>query len=286
MNVLIAAAMLAGSLTSTAPASAEGGTYWQVETVFSMTHPRQVGSGYWVNERRSSSDWWTKDGRSWTGFRPQGTRPASPADEAKWKADGSPTSWTYRTEGMKVKLSTKPGEGWVKPVGGRPGFHWNEHSITFQELQRFPKDAAALKSKVTADFQEWAEAAAEEAKTTAPGSKLDDWTSRQDYYVADILSQLLYQWPVTKETRTAAFQALKTVPGVRDLGGNTFALPTYKGKRDQVDKLVTVDPTSMTLRSLAVESKVDGKAVPGKTNLTTFTKVGWTDQKPAVPAAD
>lgn len=282
MKFLIAAALFTTALT---PAQ-ESGTYWQVEEVMSFTHPHQVGSGYWVKQRRTSDRWWTKDGKSWFGFREQGTKPATKADEAKWKADGSPTSWTYRTEGMKIKLSTEPGEGRLAPTKGRPGFHWNDYLVSYQELQKLPADAAGLKAKITADFEEWARVSAEKAKSTAPGARIEDWTSNRNFYVAETLGRLMYEYPVSKQVRAAALQAFTSTPGVRDLGASTYALPTYKGKNNVDDQRVVVDPATVTLKSWAIETRFNGKPVPAKTSLRTFTKVGWTDQKPAAPAAD
>lgn len=276
MKFLATAALLA-----TVVSPVQEGAYWRVETVFSMTHPRQVGSGYWVTERRLSTTWYDRTGKSWRAYQELGCKPKSKQDEAAWKADGSPTSWTYRTEGMKVSLSTEPGERSLRQDTGRPAFHWGNKRLTLQDLQALPTDAGALKERVVKDVKEWSDWAAKDAKTTSPGSKLDDWTSHQDYYVAGNLAQLMYEVPTSKQVRKAALQALKSTSGVRDLGRGTFALPTYTVKQTVLDQRVSVDPSTLTLRSWAIETKIGGRVFPAKTHLRTFAKVGWTDEQPA-----
>ncbi|HUR02388.1 MAG TPA: hypothetical protein VM347_07610, partial [Nonomuraea sp.] len=243
MRSLIAAVAglaFTGVFAVPAQATPPEGAYWRVETVLTMTHPRPVGSGYWLTERRAFTDWKTPEGKGWYGYRPLGARPATKKDEAAWRADGSPKSWNYRTEGMKISLSTEPGEGRVGPTKGGPkGFLLGEKTVTYQQLQNLPSDPAALKEYVVADVKSWIGEAAEEAKTTSPNSKIDDWLSRLDRYVAINLSRMLYETPVPPKVRSAAFQAFKTTKGVTDLGqvkdplgrsGQKFALPTLSTK--------------------------------------------------------
>ncbi|MBT2225906.1 hypothetical protein [Nonomuraea sp. NEAU-A123] len=292
MRSLIAGLAFIGVFALPAQATPPGGAYWRVETVITMTHPRAVGSGYWLTEREASTNWKTPEGKGWTGTRSLGARPATKKDEAAWRADGSPKSWTYRTEGMKISLSTEPGKGFVGPAKGEPkGFRLGEKTVTYQQLQNLPSDPAALKEHVVAEVKSWIAEAAEEAKTTAPKATINDWLSRLDSYVARDLSQMLFKVPVPPKVRSAAFQALKTTKGVTDLGrakdplgrsGQKLALPTGTAKGSVVKQQVIVDTKTMMLLAEYTDVTVDGKPMLGKTHVETYT-AGWTDEQPAVP---
>lgn len=290
----VAGLLCAGVLATPVQAQAAQpeGAYWRVEKIRTFTHPKPVGTGYWLTERTASVSWRTVQGKEWFAFRPLGAKPKTEKDEAAWRADGSPTSWTYRTEGMKVTLSMEPGKGHVGPAKGREAFHWGEKFLTFQDLQALPTDPAALRERIVTDVKAWAAEAAEEAKTTAPNSKLDDWLSHLDQYVAQSAGSLLYEHPVPRQVRAAAFQVLKTTKGVGDLGrakdplgrsGQKLALPTSDRKGSVLKQQVLVDTTTMTLLAQYVDLKDDGKPVHGKEGVTTI-KAGWTDEKPAIPA--
>ncbi|MEU8149951.1 hypothetical protein [Nonomuraea sp. NPDC048901] len=295
MRSLIAAVAglaFTGALAVPAQATPPEGKYWRVDTILSRTHPRPVGSGYWLAERQASTVWQSPEGKSWFGFRPLGARPKTEKDEAAWRADGSPTSWTYRTEGMKISLSTEPGEGHVGPTKGAPkGFRLGERYVTYQQLQDLPSDPVALKKYVVAGVKTWIKEAADEAKTTAPNSKIEDWESHLDRYVAIDLSRMLWENPVPQKVRSAAFQAFKTTKGVTDVGrardplnrsGQKFALPTLTTKGTVLKQQLLIDAKTMTLLAEYTDTTVDGKPFPAKTKVETY-KVGWTNEQPAVP---
>ncbi|MEV0588583.1 hypothetical protein [Nonomuraea sp. NPDC050310] len=286
MKLLVMAALAASTLVG-APPEAD---YWRVETIHSRVHPHQVGSGYWVREKNVAVEWLTPQGKAWSAYRPLGAHPASKADEAAWKADGSPKSWTYRTEGMKITLSTEPGKGTLGPAKGRPdGFQLVEKYVTYAQLQDLPAEPAALKARVVADLRAWMAEAAEEAKTTSPGSKVEDWTAQLDRYTAGSLARLLVDNPVPKPVRAAAYQALRTVtkdlgPG-RDLlgrSGRLLALPVLDRKGTVLKQEVLVDTTAMLLLEQRTATTVGGKPVTAKSGVETY-KAGWTDARPALP---
>ncbi|NUP83114.1 MAG: hypothetical protein HOV96_36845, partial [Nonomuraea sp.] len=166
-TLTVAAGLLfAGVAAVPASADAPEAAYWRVETTYTSTHPRVVGSGYHLTQRSVSIEWLSPEGKSWSGQRELGARPATKKDEAAWRADGSPTTWDYRTEGMKIHLSTQPGKGSVQEAKGRPnGFRLGERYVTYQQLQALPTEAEALKKQLTAEVKTWIDEAAEEAKT-------------------------------------------------------------------------------------------------------------------------
>ncbi|MEV0591741.1 hypothetical protein [Nonomuraea cavernae] len=287
--------IFAGVIAAPVAADAPEGAYWRVETTFTTTHPRPVGSGYQLIQREISTEWLSPDGKSWTGHRELGARPATPKDEAAWRADGSPATWEYRTEGMKIRLSTEPGKGFIKAVPNRPGgFRLGEKYVTYQQLQSLPTNTETLRKHLTADVNAWIDKASEEARTTSPNSRKADWLVNVDKYVAQSAAELLYANPVPEKVRTAAYQVLKTTKGVTDLGrakdplgrsGQKLALPTPSNKGSVLKQQLLVDTKAMTLLATYIDLKDGGKPVLGKSGVRTY-KAGWTDDKPAIPAAN
>ncbi|MFI6176808.1 hypothetical protein ACIA8R_14865 [Nonomuraea sp. NPDC051191] len=295
ITLAVAAGLLfAGVAAVPASADAPKGAYWRVETIYTTTHPRPVGSGYHLTQRNVTTEWLSPNGKAWTGMRELGARPATKKDEAAWRADGSPTTWDYRTEGMKIHLTTRPGKGSVKAQEDRPdGFRLGEKYVSYQQLQELPTDAEALRKQLTAEVEAWIDEAAEEAKTTDPKATRNDWLVNLDRYVAERAVELLYVNPVPDKVRAAAYQVLKTTKGVGDLGrdkdplgrsGQKLALPVSSRKGTVLKQQLLVDTTAMTLLAEYTDLKDGGKAVLGKSGVTTY-KAGWTDDKPAVPAA-
>ncbi|HEX4811412.1 MAG TPA: hypothetical protein VFV66_01480 [Nonomuraea sp.] len=282
---------LAGVTALPAAADAPQGAYWRVETVYTATHPHAVGSGYHLTERSVSTDWTAPDGTGWSGYRELGARPATAKDEAAWRADGSPSTWVYRTEGMKIRLSTRPGKGSLGRAKGRHGWPWGESSVSYQQIQALPTGTEALRERLKADVDAWIDEAAEEAKVTAPRATKQDWLAYRDGYVAKRAVALLYALPAPDKVRAAAYQVIKTTKGVTDLGpakdekgrsGRKLALPVDdRGKAVRKEQLL-VDTKNMTILAISTELTADGKPVLGKPGTQTIT-AGWTDDKPAVP---
>ncbi|MET7462651.1 hypothetical protein [Nonomuraea sp. NPDC005501] len=291
---LTVAAWLLFAGVASAPASADApkGAYWRVETTYTRTHPRAVGNGYHLTQRSVSTEWLSPEGRSWSGLRELGAEPATKKDEAAWRADGSPTTWDYRTEGMKIHLSAQPGKGSVRATKERPvGFRLGEKYVTYQQLQALPTEAEALRKQLTAEVSTWIDEAAEEAKTTAPQATKNDWLVNLDRYVAQRAAELLYANPVPDKVRAAAYQVLKTTKGVSDLGrskdplgrsGQKLALPVSSRKGSVLKQQLLVDTSAMTLLAEYTDLDNGGKAMLGKSGIKTI-KAGWTNDKPAVP---
>jgi len=257
---------------------APAGAYWHSRTLFTMTHPRQVGTGtdkYWVVERRLSETTAARDGRIWSGFRRLGAEPKSAADRAAWKRDGSPAKWSYRTEGMLVELSTAPDKGSLVPA--KPaGFILATRKVTFEELQALPSEPGALK--------EWL--VESRMKGEEPPAR------REDVKVAGTLVELLHSYPVPKRVRQAAFTLLSAEPGytVTDLGRSRKKLSetsrsTKSGKQPAIvaKHTITVDTSDMLIVARTLDSTIDGKPFPDKT-WTMVIESGWSAAAPAVPA--
>ncbi|MEQ4715543.1 hypothetical protein [Nonomuraea sp. B19D2] len=269
-------------LTAAASAPPEG-TYWHTRVLSQRTNPRQFGSGanrYWVVEQDLAEQWTMPDGSSWFGVRGLGAYPKSAADRKAWRRDGSPAKWTRTADGQYVKLSTEPDKGHVSPVRGRNTFFLAGQKLRYDEVQRLPADPNGLKS--------WLTEAARVSRVKENGV---------DRYVTGALSGLFHQLPAPKEVRTAAYQALLTMPGVRaqgrtkDNAGRTGAAlsvdypetvqsgDTIKTKTDLI-----IDTDTMLLLSRTWTTRLNGKLFINKISTETVLQAGWTNAEPAVPA--
>jgi hypothetical protein len=264
-------------LMGAASASPEG-AYWHTRVLWKTIHPRRLGRGshqYWVVEQELREDWSTPDGRSWTGLREPGAYPKSAADRKAWRRDGSPAKWTRTADGRVVSLSTRPDKGRVWPVPGDNTFLLSEQRLTYDEIQRLPADPDGLKS--------WLAQAArvEGAKETIV-----------DSFVTRALTDLLFQLPAPKEVRAAAYQALRTMPGVRvkgtakdSVGRTGTVLSIVRGTKGTIVRSdLIVDTGTMLLLAEDLKSTNDGKPFPEHTGTRTVLQAGWTDAGPAVPA--
>lgn len=273
-------------LTATTSAPPEG-AYWHTKVLFKRTHHRQLGSGanrYWVVEQQLTEEWTTPDGKSWVGFRQLGTYPKSAADRKAWDRDGSPAKWTRAANGQTVSLSTKPGKGHVSPMRGENTFFLAGQRLTYDEVQRLPADPNRLKS--------WLAEAARVSRVQE---------NAVDRYVTWALPALLHRLPAPKEVRTAAYQVLLTMPGVRSQGRTTDSVgrtgaalsidhPDISQKVNATKVKIgaktdlIIDTGAMLLLSETQTSMIDDKPFLNKTSTQTVLQAGWTDAAPAVPA--
>ncbi|SDH79093.1 hypothetical protein [Nonomuraea jiangxiensis] len=271
---------LLGTPPATAAAPPEG-AYWHSRTLMTNTHPWRFGSKshpYSLVQRRISEHWNSSDGREWVGFRELGTLPKSAADKKAWQRDGSPTKWSESIDGKTVKLSTEPAKGSMTPVRDENSFRLAGQRLTYDEVQRLPADPNNLKDWLTRAGQ----------ASRVPDGSLDRW-------VTNTLPQILHSIPAPKEVRTAAYQALLTMPGVR-ADGNTkdtlgrsgaailIDLTSKEQSKDSTKLRLIIDTGKMVLLSQDQTVMWNGKTLEGKTHNQTLLEVGWTNSQPTVPA--
>jgi hypothetical protein len=178
---------------------------------------------------------------------------------------------------MVVSLSTKPAKGMVQPVKGETTFQLAGQLLTYEELQRLPADPAGLKTWIG---------------KAARVSKIAD--EAVDEYVTGSLVQLLYDSPVPKEVRTAAYEALPTMPGVRPLGktkdsrgrigGGLSIIHPQQKDTTVVTTQVIVDTGMMLQLADSQKTTINGKTFPNKTFTETMLQVGWTGDEPSIPS--
>ncbi|MEU4833491.1 hypothetical protein [Streptosporangium sp. NPDC023615] len=273
---------------SRAVADPPGGAYWHTRALWAAVHPRLMGSGsnrYHVEVRHVSEGWITPGGKEWSGHRSLGARPKSAADRRAWRRDGSPTTWRRTADGRIGRLSSLPDKGSVGPTKGGPDvFFLADQQLSYEELQRLPADPAGLRA--------WIEKAVRTPRADPTANVPEEAV---DEYVRGTLVTL-YQLPVPRNVRVAAYRALPAMPGVhvrgkaKDALGRTgerlsFDHTRARGHKDTALRSeVIVDTGAMLLMAHGVRTTVGGKPFPNKTWTETMLHVGWTDRAPSVPA--
>ncbi|MEU8245123.1 hypothetical protein [Nonomuraea sp. NPDC048916] len=243
--------------------------YWYVKTVQLRTHERQVGGKekYWVVQQEANEEWTDREGRSWRAHRSLGVRPKSAADMAAWKRDGSPQQWSYRTEGMLVKLSATPGKAVVRPVKNT-GWWLGERKLSFQDIQTLPATSKEL--------EKWLAKASAEGDDPVRPENFDVW-------VKGAYTSLLYKLPAPKPVRAAAYKALSGKPGVKSTSqGRDLVRLTYteKDAKSQATFGVDVDTAAMTVKRTTLATIHNGQPLQGK-SWTMEHSARWTGTLPS-----
>ncbi|QKG23840.1 CU044_5270 family protein [Actinomadura verrucosospora] len=265
-----------------AAASAPAGTgrYWHTSGL--SEELIQVGSPgrgtYQVRERARTDLWMPRDGAApaWIRTSGLGAAPATKADEAVWRAQGSPT--TYRTtENGDVRIPAAPGKPFTDRI--KPGGYGEEfgQELTPEDVRTLPADPARLK---TALLRLIKRASADEGD-----EQLFDWGG-----------SLLLRYPASPQVRAATYRMLAGLPGIRKLGtvtdraGRTGTAVGLSAGADaqgsRFTERLVLDPT--TGRALAWESVMTGKggkaagtARAGQVETAQLAlDSGWTDEGP------
>ncbi|WBQ07426.1 CU044_5270 family protein [Kribbella sp. CA-293567] len=254
------------------------GKYFRVRNL-QLRGMLQVGSPkYRIEERTITESWMPmrQGAESWFGWVDLGARPATRADAAKWRAQGSPTQWPM-TETKPVKLA--PGEPVVNKMTFDqvpPGYFLSGvKPVTAQQIQALPTDPEKLRAVLAADPQ--------------PGMT----AGQLDYQVFTAAGRLLFEMPSPPKLRGAALRVLSMLPGVRltenvkdPLGrvGVRFSMDWSKTGRPGGEATLmfdgrtnyVVDPATGRLLC----SEYDGL----KRGASVVLESGWTDEKPTPPS--
>ncbi|WP_067134779.1 hypothetical protein [Microtetraspora malaysiensis] len=238
---------------------------WWGSTEVRVRQFHEPGGRYVLRESESVETWIPADpeGRTWYRETPQGTKPATPQDEAAWRADGSPTSWTYD----KRSEAKRPGVVRAEPGEQRT---WSTEDWDFRIVT-----AGKPLTKMS------------EVPDTPEGLKA--FFAADDRTTIDTAARLLFFAPVTSETRAAAYRLLASMPGVAAVGQVTdalgragqaieyesgeFAPPNYAGA---TRTRLVIDPVSGRPLSIETRSATDGL-------LLTYTAIQdsrWADDNP------
>jgi hypothetical protein len=244
------------------------GTYWYVEEHLASLH-EIPGKNYTVAVR-TEQRYWTAAAKNkqWSQLVDLGTRPATKADEAVWKADGSPTSWKLQGETF-----TYAGKGEIQhdaPGGIADTVMMGD--LPLRLLATLPTDEKALRKRLFALVDK---------DYNAPENILDR-------IVVDTAVQLATTLPSTPALRAAAYRLLAAEPGVRSLGdvkdhtgrpGYAVALPSPHGPVEL--RLIFDKSTGMPLGTETVVTRDGDGASKGELQgYTTITSMKWTEEPP------
>lgn len=265
-EVLLAAA------TSAAKQPAEG-TWWGTKLVRGVRF-RDPDDRYTL-QQTAAEETWIPAGRvttpHWIVLRYLGARPATPADEAAWRAAGTPDRWSY-TYGSKAGLDGDPYDVRAAPGEARSfqsrDVDWRlmftgKPLTRLDELPATPEGLRSMLEPASGDERE----------------------------LLMSLENLIVHVPVTPECRAAAYRLMASLPGVSAGGevtdqlGRTGQAVSYRqqdaGGPENTEVRTRLIVDSATGAPLALET-----LAPGTGELLRFTAVEanvWTDQKPELP---
>ncbi|GII52646.1 hypothetical protein Pth03_10350 [Planotetraspora thailandica] len=262
------------ALERVADEKAIAGRYWVIKTEQGAT--RQVGPAgrpYDILQKISQESWlaWTPKDQSRFFFQGLGAAPATPADTAAWKRDGSPAKWTQPApRGMKpVVITAASGPRRLKTTRGT-GFVLGGRRVSAAELSTLPADPARLKAYLL---------------------KQDTTTGEtQTEYLFWSANLLVLDMPVTPEVRAAAYRMMAGLKGVTTLGQVTdqqgrkgvAVAYTRRGDAGTLGQVRLIfDPR--TGQAFAREFWNLGKSASGQGKLTSYTLVtsaAWSSATP------
>ncbi|WP_055714083.1 CU044_5270 family protein [Streptomyces torulosus] len=248
------------------------GRYWYVEQ--HMGFFRKVPGEVYTIDVRSEQRYWTSTDKNtyWSQYLDSGARPATKADEAAWRADGSPTSW--KLSDAPDETVTYAGKGEIEhdaPGGKADSGPYGE--VPLRLLPTLPTDAKALRERLLALVDK---------DHNGPKRVLDR-------IVVNCAIELATSLPSSPALRAAAYRLLAAEPGVRSLGdirdhtgraGYAVALPSPYASAPEL-RLIFDKSTGMPLGTETVATRSGDGAREGETlSYTTITSMKWTDEAP------
>ncbi|WP_433422166.1 CU044_5270 family protein [Microtetraspora malaysiensis] len=273
------------------------GDYWRTTTVtqWMLTDPTR---SYVIEANRSRESWLAErpELRSWWIDQYRGAKPATPQDEAAWRAAGAPTGWRYPKD-MNEQLFAVPSEPLTAAAGERSATRlrggWKgtggiltAQPITWKELRAIPGEPEKLRS--------YLEERITRQLTADPDSAVDVKEVMVQHLrqaCVDVISGL----PVSPEARASAYRILASLPDMRAEGEATDPL----GRRGQaLSYQEEAEPGLFTEIRLVVDPGAGRLLAQVRTNTTTLANgrqaelrhstsyqvVDWTDERPELPA--
>jgi hypothetical protein len=217
-TVLSARDILLTAARQSASAPLATGRYWLTKTVEGTNlEVGPPGDRYTITMKDSDDQWTARaaDGTSRFVSQSLGTQPATAADAAAWKRDGSPSKWSvtlvkYKrgAAGQRVRLPITAAPG--KPFGNRTNigdkvFAIGGQNVSLRQVQALPANPARLKARLLADF-------------AAPGGSGGDLPTHATDWLWQVGTSMIIAMPLTPRARAAAYRMLAGLPGVRSLG--------------------------------------------------------------------
>lgn len=287
-QILLAAAVA----VEKAPAS---GDYWRIATVNRWMLPDPT-RGYVLEGSRSLETWLAKRPglQFWRIRQDLGVKPATPQDEAAWRAAGAPTSWRYpknmKTENLfsvpSRPLEAAAGERTAERLSGK----WKGSAgdlagqdMTWKEMRAIPSEPDRLRSYLEERI----------GRLELAGSGMDAEEARAHILLRDCVS-IISGLPASPEVRASAYRILASLPGIRAEGEMTDPL----GRRGQMLSYqeeiepglfakvqLVVDPsTGLLLAEVRTNTTKLANGRQAELRLSTsFRSIGWTNDRPELP---
>lgn len=264
--------LVAAERSESSPATT--GRYWVQGTEFGgRMEVGPAGNRYHILLRMSSETWLaTQPGdESLAVQRDLGAAPISPADEAAWRADGSPARWPIPgPDGAPSDkfYESEPGPRGIRKMEGVTAdnnFLLGGNPVTLATLDTLPTEPAALKAWLLERLQ-------------ANGNQEGD-----DYALFWNAKSLVLDLPVSPAVRSAAYRMmadlrdvtlLGTVTDQRGRSGMAVAY-THDGDFGESEYRLIIDPD--TGQAFAVETRNSAGEL---TNYTLVFNTGYRDSEP------
>lgn len=250
------------------------GKYFRVRSL-QVNATTRVGSPKYTLERRGISESWmpmTPRVESWFGWVRLGYRPATPADAAKWRAQGSPTTWQLPYE--NTPISTSDEEPVVNKMSFKdvpPGYYLTGvKPLSAQQIAALPTDPVKLAAVLAGD--------------AGPAER--------DFTIFDAAGRLLFEMPSPPKLRGAALRVLAALPGIQirtgvkdPLGrvGTEVTLSADRMKPSGGKTFLASDGASYIID--AGTGRLLSSSHGPKVASTVVLESGWTDKKPTPPSA-
>ncbi|GIE61259.1 hypothetical protein Aoc01nite_66610 [Actinoplanes octamycinicus] len=255
-TTLSASQILLAAAASSAKDVPGAGRYLLFRTENGSVLTVRAGSATFRMTARSSADsWLSRSGQepSRMFFQELGLTPLTPADDAAWRAAGSPAQVMV---GKPLPTGQLGHETAVDVAGqGRQSTTWDDRSVyafgntnvSVRDLEKLPTDPAALRTALLKYFD-------------GGGG---DMPSDRDQWLLAVASSLFTGIPVSGPVRAAAFRLIATLPGVRSLGvvadqrgrqGQGFAFTQGAAATGTIERRFVID--LRTGRALGDETRV------------------------------
>jgi hypothetical protein len=253
------------------------GKYFRVRS-YQVSATTRVGNPKYTLERRGISESWMpmKPGvESWFGWVRLGYRPATPADAAKWRAQGSPKTWQLPYE--VDPISTADEEPVVNKMSFEdvpPGYILTgTKPLSAQQIAALPTDPVKLAAVLA-------------------GGAASDATVDRDYTIFDAAGRLLFEMPSPPKLRGAALRVLAALPGVQIRPGvkdplgrvGTQVSLSVDLSRPSGEKTIMYGGASTYIIDPNTGRLLSSTFGPDKPATTVVLESGWTNDKPTPPS--
>ena len=210
------------------------GKYWRVQLVQGITYPGGTKADPYDISVTKSADQWNPASpgeKEWVISQQTGAHPATPADEAAWRAAGSPSAWTggvplsdlnvavlpsypYYWSHLAATTAASAGSATWQVSDGTVGYVEGDlPGLSAAQFRQLPATQEGM-ARVLRQYYEQLPCATE---------KHPAGCSTENQIIWDEAVRLL-QDPVSQQVKAATFKVMAALPGVRVLGQMTDPL--------------------------------------------------------------